>query len=201
MLKMWLRARGSSANLLADRSGIAATEFAVIVPVMLLMFFGLVEFSSGVAADRKVTLVARTLSDLTSQSTTVSDIDLSNFGQAAKAVMTPYSAAPLKSMISELYVEPTTLNARVQWTRAWTIDASGNILFGSSSHNPKDIVEIPPALKIAGTYLIYSEVSYRYTPAVGYVMGKAGVNLSDLSYTRPRQSSCVMYKTTVCTTL
>jgi len=64
MLKMWLRARGSSANLLADRSGIAATEFAVIVPVMLLMFFGLVEFSSGVAADRKVTLVARTLSDL-----------------------------------------------------------------------------------------------------------------------------------------
>jgi len=62
-------------------------------------------------------------------------------------------------------------------------------------------VAIPPALKIAGTYLIYSEVSYRYTPAVGYVMGKTGVNLSDLSYTRPRQSSCVMYKTTVCTTL
>jgi Flp pilus assembly pilin Flp len=36
---------------------------------------------------------------------------------------------------------------------------------------------------------------------VGYVMGKTGVNLSDFSYTRPRQSSCVMYSTTVCTTL
>ena len=36
---------------------------------MLVMFFGTVEFSSGVAVDRKVTLMARTLSDLTSQST------------------------------------------------------------------------------------------------------------------------------------
>jgi Flp pilus assembly pilin Flp len=30
---------------------------------------------------------------------------------------------------------------------------------------------------------------------------ETGVNLSDFSYTRPRQSSCVMYSTTVCTTL
>ena len=39
----------------------------MIVPLMLVMFFGTVEFSSGVAVDRKVTLMARTLSDLTSQ--------------------------------------------------------------------------------------------------------------------------------------
>ena len=34
---------------------------------MLVLFFGTLEFSSGVAVDRKVTLVARTLSDLTTQ--------------------------------------------------------------------------------------------------------------------------------------
>ena len=44
------------------------TLFAFIVPLMLVMFFGTVEFSSAVAVDRKVTLIARTLSDLTSQS-------------------------------------------------------------------------------------------------------------------------------------
>ena len=58
-------------DLSADRRGIAAIEFAVIVPLMLVMFFGTVEFSSGVAVDRKVTLMARTLSDLTSQSPSV----------------------------------------------------------------------------------------------------------------------------------
>ncbi|HEY0328753.1 MAG TPA: pilus assembly protein, partial [Rhodopseudomonas sp.] len=38
------------------------------------------------------------------------------------------------------------------------------------------------------------------TPGVGYVMSKAGVTLTDKSYTRPRQSTCVRYNTTVCTT-
>jgi Flp pilus assembly protein TadG len=40
----------------------------MIVPMMLVMLFGTIEVSSGVAVNRKVTLVARTLSDLTSQS-------------------------------------------------------------------------------------------------------------------------------------
>ena len=56
-------------DFVADKRALAATEFAVIVPLMLVMFFGTVEFSSAVAIDRKVTLIARTLSDLTSQST------------------------------------------------------------------------------------------------------------------------------------
>ena len=189
MSLIWLRIRRAAADMLADRSGIAATEFAVIVPIMLVMFFGTVEFSSGVAVDRKVTLMARTLSDLTSQSTSVADTDLTNFFAASKGIMAPYSSTPTQSTITQLYVDPTTLAARVQWSQ-------GNAPRGSGT-----AVTIPTALKVGGTYLILSEVSYRYVPAVGHVMAPAGVNLTDLSYTRPRQSSCVMYKTTVCTTL
>jgi Flp pilus assembly protein TadG len=195
--KIPLRVRG----LLDDRRGVAAIEFAVIVPVMLLMFFGLDEFASGVAVDRKVTLVARTLSDLVSQSTTVLDTDLTNAGQTAKAMLTPYAAVPLKSSITELYVDPTTKVARVQWSKALTIDSSGNVAFGAATHAPKDVVPIPTALQVGDTYLIWSEVSYNFVPTVGYVMAKAGVNLSDFAYTRPRQSNCVMYGTTICTTL
>ena len=66
--KAWRRTRAMVVALSRDISGIAATEFAFIVPLMLVMFFGMVEFSNGVAIDRKVTLMARTLSDLTSQS-------------------------------------------------------------------------------------------------------------------------------------
>jgi Flp pilus assembly protein TadG len=190
MSKMWLRLRSSAAALLRDRSGIAATEFAVIVPIMLVMFFGMVEFSSGVAVDRKVTLMARTLSDLTSQSTTVSTTDMTNFFAASNAIMTPYSSTPTQSTITELYVDPNTLAARVQWSK------------GSVPRTAGSTVAIPAALAIAGTYLIFSEVSYLYVPAVGYVMAKAGVNLSDVAYTRPRQSTCVFFSpATACTTL
>src|SRR6195952_5347028 len=87
-------------DMMGDRRANAATEFAVIVPLMLTMFFGTVEFSSGVAVDRKVTLMARTLSDLTSQSTTVSSTDMTNFFAASNAIMTPYSTTPIKSTVT-----------------------------------------------------------------------------------------------------
>ncbi len=178
----------------------AATEFVMIVPLMLVMFFGVVELSSGVAVDRKVTLVARTLSDLTSQSTSVADSDLSNFFAASVGIMTPYSASPTKSTLTELYVDPTTHKARVQWSKASTFNSSGNVVLGTSPHAQGDIVTIPVALTVDDTYLIWSEVSYNYLPAVGYVMSKTnGVTLNDQTYTRPRQSSCVLYKTTACT--
>jgi Flp pilus assembly protein TadG len=186
MSKMWLRAGGLVANLIGDCRGIAATEFAVIVPIMLVMFFGMVEFSSGVAVDRKVTLMARTLSDLTSQSVSVANSDLSNFFAASAAIMTPYSATPTKAVISELYVDPSTLNARVQWSQGYQ---------GATARGVSSTVVIPAALAVPDTYLIFSEVSYLYTPTVGYVMAKAGITLSDVGYTRPRQSSCVIYPT------
>jgi Flp pilus assembly protein TadG len=178
---IWLRARRSLRNLARDNSGIAATEFAVIVPIMLVMFFGTVEFSSGVAVDRKVTLMARTLSDLTSQSVSVGDSDMTNFFAASAAIMTPYSSTPTQSRITELYVDPATLQARVQWSKGTAPRAAGSQ------------VTIPSALVVGDTYLIFSEVSYLYVPTIGYVMAKAGVNLSDVSYTRPRQSTCVFY--------
>ncbi|KWV44791.1 pilus assembly protein TadG [Bradyrhizobium macuxiense] len=178
-----------------DGRGLAAVEFAMVLPVMLVMFFGTVEFSSGVAVDRKVTLIARTLSDLTSQSSSVADSDLTNFFSASIGIMTPYDPSLTKGTLSEIYVDGSK-NARIQWSKSGVI-ASGSTqaTLTSSTRNPGDTVTpiVPPALLIPFTYLILSEVSYNYKPTVGYVMAKGGINLSDVAYTRPRQSTCVYY--------
>jgi Flp pilus assembly protein TadG len=183
--QIWLRARLSVIRLMADRRGIAATEFAFIVPIMLVVFFGTVEFSSGIAVDRKVTLMARTLADLTSQAVSVANNDLTNFFNASNGIMTPYDGTPIRSTISELYVDPRTLQARVQWSQ------------GSAPRAISSPVTIPTALQVGGTYLLFSEISYLYVPAVGFVMAKAGITLQDVAYTRPRQSLCVFYPTTI----
>ena len=62
---------------------------------------------------------------------------------------------------------------------------------------------VPTALLVKKTYLIFSEISYKYLPVGGgYVMAKTGITLHDVAYTRPRQSTCVFYSpATACTTL
>ena len=177
--RIWLRTR----RFATDRDGVAAIEFAMIVPIMLMMFFGTVELSSGVAVDRKVNLMARTLSDLTSQNQSVTTVQLNNFFNASNAILTPYSPTPTQSTITELYVDPTTLKARVQWSK------------GSAPRSVSSTVGIPTSLAIGNTYLIMGEVSYLYVPTVGYVMSKSGIALTSTAYTRPRQSSCVIYPT------
>jgi Flp pilus assembly protein TadG len=196
MHKISLRTRRLFADLVHDCRGIAAIEFAVIGPVMLLLFFGTLEFSSAIAVDRKVTLVSRTLADLTSQSISVSNTDLANFTTTGKAMMTPYTTTPLASTplnatITELWIDPATGNARVQWSQGSAPRATSSVVAISSNLIAKDST----GNVIAGQYLIYSEVNYTYIPAVGYKMAKAGITLRDSAYTRPRQTSCVIYPT------
>jgi Flp pilus assembly protein TadG len=191
MQKMSLRVRG----LLNDRSGLAAVEFAMIFPIMVVLYFGVVEFSSAIAVDRKATQVARTLSDLTSQSMTVADTDLKNFGEAAKAIMTPYPPSPLVSSITEVYIDKVSGVARVQWSKGLTIGPTGDVSIAAAApHNAGDVVTLPLSLVAAkGTFVIWSEVSYKYTPAIGIMMAQTGITFRDVAYTRPRLVLCVTY--------
>jgi Flp pilus assembly protein TadG len=177
MTRMWLRVRRSARNLSGDCRGLAAVEFAMIVPLMLVLFFGTVEFSSGIAVDRKVTIMARTLSDLTSQNVSVSNTQLTNIFNAGIGIMTPYSTTPVNARIVELYID-ANLDVHQIWTASW------------GTTPPTGTVTVPTTLKVPG-YLIYSEVRYTYVPTIGFVMTKSGITMSDFTFTRPRQSPCV----------
>jgi len=204
----FVRSRPRFADLLRDCRGLAATEFAIIAPIMLLVFFGTVEFCSAVAIDRKVTLTARTLTDLTSQQSSsangntynnvavIADADLQNNFTAGIGIMAGYDPSPTKATLSEIYVDSTGV-AKIQWSKA-AIIASGatQATLVASTRNPDDDVTsiVPAQLLVKKTYLIFSEVTYRYVPTIGYVL-KNSVNLNDVSYTRPRQALCIVYGT------
>jgi Flp pilus assembly protein TadG len=191
--KACIRARLAIAGFFENRSGNAATEFAVIVPLMLVAIFGTVEFSSGLAVDRKVSLVARAIANVTSQGTQATSADLTNYFLAGNKIMTPYAAPNMT--ISELYIDPSTGNARVQWSQ------------GSSPRGVGSVVAIPSTLIARNPntnainpsqYVIFSEVNTLYTSPVnfGNLMPSGGVTLSDIAYAIPRQSACVFYPST-----
>jgi Flp pilus assembly protein TadG len=175
-----------------DREGSAAVEFTVILPMMLVLFFGTVELSNGVAVDRNVTLVARTLSDLMSQAIPANGgtgnyiypQDLANAFAASNSIMTPYDPTLVKAIISEIYVDANG-NATIAWSRSSNTTAN-------TCGAP---ITLPTGLSVPNTYLIYGQASYTYTPVVGYVM-KTALTLNDQFYTRPRQSSCMLLCTT-----
>jgi Flp pilus assembly protein TadG len=185
------RPRVAIAGFFADRSGVAAIEFAVIVPLMLVMFFGTVEFSSGLAVDRKVSLVARTIVNLTSQGVQATSADLAGYFLAGNTVMTPYAAPNMT--VSELYIDPSSGNARVQWSQGYAPRGVSSVVAIPSSliaRNPTTNAINP------NQYVILGEVNTVYTPTIGYVMAKSGVTLSDVAYAIPRQSTCVFYPST-----
>lgn len=205
ILKSWMmKPRQLARKLRADRRGVAAIEFAMLVPIMLVLFFGTVEFSVGVAANRKVSLMAQTLSDLTSRSISVSDTDITNFFTAGTGIMTPYVAPAYNatsSQISELWIDPSTGNARVQWSKAtgtgYVALAVGSTVTLPTTNGGDLIVRDASGAIVAGQYLIYSQVKFLYQPVVNYKIGGSAptFTLTDVSYTRPRQAACVIYPT------
>jgi Flp pilus assembly protein TadG len=184
----------SARALRRDASGVAAVEFALIFPLMLVAFFGTVEICAAVAIDRKVTLTARTISDLTSQQqSTVASANLTGIFTYGIYILAPYPTSPLKEQVSEIYVDSNG-KATIQWSQAATISANTVTLVASSRNYNDDVTSVvPTALLVKQTYLIFSEIKYQYLPVGGgYVMSTAGINLSDVSYTRPRQSTCIV---------
>jgi Flp pilus assembly protein TadG len=191
MLQLWFRMHDQASRLAVDTRGVAAIEFLMLLPLMLMICFGTIQVSTGVAVDRKVSLTVRTLSDLISQAATITDTDIGNAFATGKAIMSPYPNGPLQSKISQVYIDPTTLIAKVKWGKA-----SGT---GVSPHTCNEVVTVPTALQVGGTYLIMSEITYNFTPVVGQDIHLGFISptfpLSDKMYTRPRQSVSVAYPT------
>ena len=171
----------------------AAVEFAFIVPLVLTLLFGMIDVSSGVAIDRKVTLTARTLSDLVSQGTKVSSTDISNFFKMGSAIMTPYAVTPatMTQRISAVSIDASK-KAKVVWSYTGSVSGPSSVTVTAGYAKDTVITTIPADLLIANTQLIWSEVTYTFTPITGYII-KANVPLSEECFTRPRQSDTVTY--------
>ncbi len=73
--------------------GIAAVEFALILPLMLLLYLGSAETTQAVMASRKAAVAARTMSDLVGQqtaNTNMTDTMMGNIFNAAATIMQPF---------------------------------------------------------------------------------------------------------------
>jgi Flp pilus assembly protein TadG len=180
---------------LRDDRGMAAVEFALILPVMLVIYFGLVEMSRNLRTSQKLDLVAHTLSDLTAQKLTggvnsgqagMADADFTSIFSAANTIMAPLSTTNLKLTISEVNISKpsTTYVANVKWTAVNSSSATQRNARCSSSLDASDVAPVSftsmPTSYTTTTggvapstgYVIVADVVYTYTPTVNFQLYK-----------------------------
>jgi Flp pilus assembly protein TadG len=160
-----------------DRRGVSAVEFALLAPLMITLYVGCAEVSDGVGADRKVSLTAAALANLSAQVATISTSDMTNILDATSAIISPYSTSQLKITLSCINIDANK-NATVKWS----VTRGGTVHTGS--------ITIPSALAVANSQLLFGEASYQYTPSVGYTV-TGTLNLSDRMYMSPRVTAPV----------
>lgn len=199
-----------------DASGIAATEFALILPVMLTLYLGCAEITKGVMASRKVNLAARAMSDLVAQQASGVALDnatLTNVFNASKSILSPYSTTALKMTISGVQAQSKTdgtcCDAKVKWTvvnnsgtaRSCTgfLTQVSNTTPPASTNIPQDLVA-PSTTTTARPFIVVADVKYTYSPGFGHGLMQWNVsallNMGSTSYMPPRVASSLSLSTT-----
>ncbi|WP_375422614.1 TadE/TadG family type IV pilus assembly protein [uncultured Sphingomonas sp.] len=138
-----------------DERGVALIEFAFAVPILTLLFVGGYQLSDALFAYRKVTLATRTISDLTSRFTKVSDVDLDIILNASQQVMSPYSPSAAAMTVSQIDIDAGG-KSTVSWSRGKN----------TSKLATNSVFDLPAAMKQPNTSLIVSQIVYTYRPGI-----------------------------------
>ncbi len=174
----------------SEARGVAAVEFALILPVMLLTYVGLVETTQFYAADRKSAIFARTLADLATQATidsagtgypTITDADLNLIFSLSSAVLYPVDSSKATMRLT-MYAFDSTVpalggsnsattptKAFVDWSETCSVQSDGSCVYGASpkfdaANTRCDIEMVPLGVAAANSFTMRAEVSFFYTP-------------------------------------
>lgn len=117
----------------ADRRAVSAVEFALILPLMLLMLLGSFDVTRAVDAKNKSVLLARTVADFVSQQRDgVTKVELQNIIVASKYVMSPYPVT-----VDVLNIKVESINRLGNGPSTYTYEADWSFSYGPSA-NPSD---------------------------------------------------------------
>jgi Flp pilus assembly protein TadG len=159
-----------------QEGGMAAVEFALILPILVVLWIGGVEMTQALSIDRRLNNLASAIGDLSARSKQLIYSDVDNILDIAPGAMFPYSTTGLQMRVTAVDISGGG-TATVAWSRAQGITAY------SDGQNMNGVV--PATLRVPDSQVIMAEVYYSYTPAVGYVI-TGSLDLDDRMFFVPR---------------
>jgi Flp pilus assembly protein TadG len=181
----------------SDGRGVAALEFALIVPLLLCLYFVTMEVAQAIEANKKVGRAASMTADLVAQMPEIPRAELEGIMRIGEATMQPYNRSKLDIIVTAIEVtNDATPKAQVFW--------EGKLVDGvyvKGVVKGTAINDLPPALKIKGSFLIRTEATLAYEPVITWAasgkttLGLAaafdGISMKETYYLRPRRSTTI----------
>lgn len=165
-----------------SQKGVIAIEAAFILPVMVLMYFGMLDLIQFVSVNRRVAAASGAVSDLlTANDKGVTEAQISQYYKAAYLHLKPIPEASIRVEIFQFYMVGTTVTA------GWKRD-NGK---GSSCGADPATSELPAITD--GHDSIVTRVCTSYQPFFGRFMGQTllgttAIKLKKSIYQRPRMT-------------
>jgi len=144
--------RRAALKLRGDRSGVGAVEFALIAPVLIMLYMGSLEVSVAMSVNKKLARAASTVADLVTQDQGKDDgvnkAFLQSMLNVAQSVMTPFRSDGIAVKITGISINGAGA-ATADWS--WQQDNTRPYAVGSTQTLPAD-------LAIPNTFLVRTEV-------------------------------------------
>ncbi len=143
---------------LADRSGMAATEFAFVAPILIVILFGIIEIPRAYGTSQALFRSVRTMADLISRG---SISDVSDVYAAGNAVTYPTdtSAAGVILTAVGVYKQGGALVAKV----------CSSVARNASAYAPGSVLGDPATAEATeGARYVQAEVNFHYVPILNF---------------------------------
>jgi Flp pilus assembly protein TadG len=179
-----------SMNLRHDQSGLAAVEFALILPIMLLLFLGSFETTNLVLAYMKLEASAETAADLVAQTKVnaiLQSTDFTNITNAAKQVLTPLPTSGTLLKIAYASVTYNTGSAVIDWH---TEVNSATPITTANIPNNASLANLGNQTNGSTDSVIVVTLTYSYSSPFVFLLSSS-YTLTESAFNRPRYMNCV----------
>ena len=144
--------------------GIAVVEFALVLPVLMTLFYGTVEVTRYILITQKVEKLAHSVADMTAQEQTASKSTLDQVMAAASDIMDPFDMTNNGTIfISAMYLAPSTTVPKV----IWRYQGGGTFTAASQTGTVGGTAVVPAGFTFDDREnLVSAEVYYQFSPLI-----------------------------------
>jgi Flp pilus assembly protein TadG len=165
------------------RSGedaIAATEFALLFPILLTLMFGVFDMGYGILAAQKTIRASQVTADLIARHKTVNESDIAEAVAGGKLALVPFDAASYGYDVISVEFDD---NGQAKMPPLWRET-------GGTMSADDGFVNSLAGLGESGSGLIVVRVQYKYEPVFsGHLLGT--MNFGEIAFMRPRNTSSI----------